>query len=314
MKILVTGATGFVGGAVIRRLAADGIQAVAAVRRPAPDLAPFASCMEIGDIGPHTDWARALDGVTMVIHAAARVHIMQDAAADPLVEFRRVNVEGTLRLAQQAASAGVQRFVFVSSIKVNGEASAPGKPFHADQPPQPCDPYGISKMEAEEGLRILARGSAMEVTIVRPPLVYGPGVRANFGLLMRLLRTGIPLPLGTIDNRRSFVGLDNLTDLLITCVTHPAAANRTFLVSDGEDLSTPELLRRLGRAMGKPARLIPMPSGLLHVGAAMLGRREIAQRLCGWLQADIGETRRLLGWAPPVSVDEGLCRAVGRQM
>lgn len=234
---------------------------------------------------------------------------MNEEAADPLAEFRRVNVEGTLRLAWQAAEAGVRRFVFVSSIKVNGEHSQPGQPFTADQTPAPGDPYGVSKMEAEQGLRVLARETGMEVVIIRPPLVYGPGVKANFLAMMRWLQRGVPLPLGGVtENRRSLVFLDNLIDLIVTCIDHPAAANQTFLVSDDEDLSTAALLRRMAAALGRPARLIPVPAGLITLGARLIGRPGIAQRLCGSLQVDIGKTKSLLGWVPPVSVDEGLRR------
>jgi UDP-glucose 4-epimerase len=234
---------------------------------------------------------------------------MSDTATDPLEEFRRVNVQGTLNLARQAAAVGVRRFVFVSSIKVNGESTQLGFPFTADDAPAPLDAYGVSKMEAEQGLRELAAQTGMEVVIIRPPLVYGPGVKANFAAMMRWLRRGVPLPLGAIHNQRSLVALDNLVDLIVTCLTHPAAANQTFLVSDGEDVSTTELLRRMGKAMGHPARLLPVPTGLLKLAATIVGRRDMAQRLCGSLQVDIEKTRRLLDWTPPLSLDQGLRKA-----
>jgi UDP-glucose 4-epimerase len=234
---------------------------------------------------------------------------MHDTAADPLTAFRAVNVEGTLNLARQAAAAGVKRFVFVSSVKVNGEATLPGQPFTADDAPAPLDAYGISKMEAEQALREIALQTGMEVVIIRPPLVYGPGVKANFAAMMRWLQRGVPLPLGAIHNQRSLVALDNLVDLIVTCLTHPAAANQTFLVSDGEDVSTTELLRRMGRAMGRPARLIPVPVSWLKLAAALVGKRDVAQRLCGSLQVDIEKTRRLLGWTPPLTLDQGLKKA-----
>jgi nucleoside-diphosphate-sugar epimerase len=234
---------------------------------------------------------------------------MNEEAADPLAEFRRVNVDGTLRLARQAAEAGVRRFVFVSSIKVNGEHSQPGQPFTADQIPAPGDPYGVSKCEAESELRALSQETGMEVVIIRPPLVYGPGVKANFLAMMRWLQRGVPLPLGGVtENRRSLVFLGNLVDLIVTCIDHPAAANQTFLVSDDEDLSTAVLLRRMAAALGRPARLIPLPAGLITLGAKLIGRPGIAQRLCGSLQVDIGKTKAVLDWSPPVSVDEGLRR------
>lgn len=306
--ILVTGATGFVGRPLCARLArCNALRAVA--REPRGEELPSAVEVVSRSLSCSEDWSTALSGVNVVVHCAARVHVMNDKASDPLAEFRRVNVEGTMRLARQAAELGVKRFIFLSSIKVNGEATRPAHPFLADQPAAPEDPYGISKMEAEEGLRSLARETGMEVVIIRPPLVYGPGVKANFLAMMRWLRHGIPLPLGAVtENRRSLVALDNLVDLIVICLDHPAAANHTFLVSDAESLSTAALLRRMGDALGRPARLIPVPVPLLQMGAALLGKRDMAQRLCGSLEVDISKTRELLGWLPPISVDEGLRR------
>lgn len=264
----------------------------------------------VGDIHEATDWSAALNGCSTVVHLAARVHVMNERASDPLREFRRTNVDGTLHLARQAARSGVRRFVFVSSIKVNGEATSAGRPFTSADAPAAEDAYGISKMEAEQGLSTIARDTGMEVVIVRPPLVYGPGVKANFASLMRAVQRGIPLPLGSVsNNRRSLVALDNLVDLLITCIDHPAAASQTFLVSDGEDLSTTALIRRIGQALGKPARLLSVPPALLELGAAVVGKRDMAQRLLGNLQVDINHTRTTLGWTPPITVDEGLRRA-----
>ena len=310
--ILVTGATGFVGSALVMRLAADpdckGV--VAAVRRKA-DLRPEGvRQVQVGDLLPTTDWGMALQGIDAVVHCAARVHVMRDDATDPLQAYREVNVNGTLNLARQAAQAGVVRFVFVSSIKVNGEATQPGRPFTADDVPAPLDPYGVSKLEAEQGLRDIEAQTGMEVVIVRPPLVYGPGVKANFESMMRWVALGIPLPLGTINNSRSMVALGNLVDLLVTCLKHPASAGHTFLVSDGQDVSTTELLRRTANAMGKKALLLPVPASVLELGASLLGKRAVAQRLCGSLQVDIEKTRRLLGWSPPLTLDQGLKKAV----
>lgn len=323
--ILVTGATGFVGKAVVQRLLAeDNSQRVAVALRGDSQQWPERVLPRVtGDLEPTTDWSLALEYASAVVHCAARVHVMADTAVDPLAEFRRVNVQGTLNLARQAAAAGVQRFIFLSSIKVNGEATPAPPPlplpggargkerekFSADDVPAPQDPYGISKMEAEAGLRQIAAQTGMAVVIIRPPLVYGPGVKANFAAMMRWLARRVPLPLGAIHNQRSLVALDNLVDLIVTCIDHPAAANQTFLVSDGEDLSTTQLLQRLGRALGKPARLIPVPAMLLKAGAALVGKPAIAQRLCGSLQVDISKTQQLLGWVPPLSVDEGLKRA-----
>ena len=312
MKVFVTGANGFVGQAVLLRLnRMSGVTAIGSVRRAVMVADASAPLVTVGELSAQTDWSGALAGVQAVVHTAARVHVMQEAASDPLAEFRRVNVQGTLNLARQAAAAGVRCFVFVSSIKVNGEATQPGQPFTADDAPAPLDAYGVSKMEAEQGLREIALQTGMEVVIIRPPLVYGPGVKANFAAMMRWLKRGVPLPLGAIHNQRSLVALDNLVDLIMTCFTHPAAANQTFLVSDGDDVSTTELLRRMSQALGRPARLLPVPVSWLKLVAAMVGKQDVAQRLCGSLQVDISKTRRLLSWTPPISLDEGLRRAAG---
>lgn len=242
----------------------------------------------------------------MIVHCAALVHVMDDQYSNSLADFRRVNVEGTVTLARQAAQAGVKRFIFLSSVKVCGEITLPGHAFTENHTPNPLDPYGVSKWEAEQQLRTLSDESGMQVVVIRPVLVYGPGVKANFLTMMNWLYKGIPLPLGRIRNERSLVALDNLVDLIVTCINHPEAANQTFLVSDGHDLSTTELLYRMAQALGKRAWLVPVPSGWLEAAAAVLGKKSISQRLCGSLQVDIRHTQRQLGWSPPVSVDAAI--------
>lgn len=310
-SVFLTGATGFVGGAVMRRLVAGGGRVTAAVRNGSDAISEDVEVVHF-DSFDGANWCASLIGVDTVVHCAARVHVMDDAEVDPLAAFRKVNVEATLNLAQQAAQAGVRRFVFISSIKVNGEGTRPGKPYTADDAPAPSDSYGVSKLEAERGLLELADRTAMEVVIIRPVLVYGPGVKANFLNMMRWLDKGIALPFGAIDNRRSLVALDNLVDLIITAISHPAAANQIFLISDGEDLSTTQLLRRTAIALGKPARLLPVPSWVLSSAAKLVGKDALSQRLCGSLQVDIQKTRTLLQWTPPVSVNDAL-KAVAKQ-
>jgi len=306
-KILLTGATGFVGQAVHERLAhtTDYAIVIAGRRMPQDAQVPFEQ-FHHAELTEKTDWSAALQGVDAVVHMAARAHVMRDDALDPLAQYRAVNVAGTLALARQAAHLGVRRFVFISSIKVNGEETRPGFPYTADDQPAPADAYGISKMQAEQGLKRMMREAGMEVVIIRPVLVYGPKVKANFRRMMAWLKKGVPLPLGAIHNQRSLVALDNLVDLITTCVTHPAAANEIFLVSDGEDLSTTELLQRMATALGVSSRLFSLPPSLLRAGAALVGKRDVAQRLCGSLQVDIAKTRALLGWKPEVSVETAL--------
>jgi len=306
-KVLITGVNGFIGKTLSDELVIQGFNVNGTVRSVmSVDFPGAITKFVIKDIDSKTDWQNALEGVDRVIHLAARVHVMKDTAIDALSEFRRVNVDGTLNLARQAVEAGVQRFIFISSIKVNGEGSILGQPYTPEDQPAPVDPYGISKREAEDGLRQLASETGMEVVIIRPPLVYGPGVKANFQSMMRWLDKGIPLPLGAIHNQRSLVSLDNLIDLIATCIHHPAAANQIFIAGDGEDLSTTELLQRMAAALGKKAWLIPVPSFILEWGASLVGKQSITQKLCGSLQVDISKARDLLGWKPPVSVDESL--------
>lgn len=300
-RILVTGGTGFVGRAVATRLDRESdITTLRGSRRvqAATVLTP--------DLEPDADWSGALRGVDALVHLAARVHVMNDTARDPLAEFRRVNAAGTERLARQAALAGVRRFVYVSSIKVNGEETPFGRPFTELDPPVPVDPYSLSKFEAEQVVARVGGETGMEFVIIRPPLVYGPGVGANFRSMMAWLSRGIPLPLGAIDNRRSLVAVDNLADLITVALGHPAARNETFLASDREDLSTTQLLRRLGHALGRPARLIPVAPAVLGAVLSMTGKGAMSQRLFQSLQVDSSKARTLLSWTPPVSVDAGL--------
>ena len=311
--ILVTGANGFVGKALCRRMKHEKKLFRAAVRDPVKQPTGIESAV-IGDIHAYTDWTLALKGVQTVVHLAARVHVMNEQSADPLADFRRINVEGTVNLARQAAAAGVKRFIFLSSIKVNGESTQPNLPFSADDCAAPEDAYGISKHEAEQLLWAVAKETGMAVVILRPPLVYGPDVKANFATLMRWVSRGVPLPLATIThNRRSFVALDNLVDLIVTCLTHPLASNQTFLVSDGEDLSTAELLVRMGVALSRPVRMFPVSAALLKFGASLIKKQNIYQRLCDSLQVDISKTRQLLDWEPRVTVVEGLRRAAKKR-
>ncbi len=309
MAILLTGSNGFVGSA-LRGFLKNKQRSVRCVVRVLNSGQSAKNEFVVDNLSPQTDWTAALRGVKQVVHLAARVHVMNDTSSDPLAEFRRVNVEGTVNLARQAAAAGVRRFVFLSSIKVNGEFTVEGQSFTADDVPAPQDAYGISKHEAEQSLRQIAEETGMEVVIIRSPLVYGPGVKANFAAMMRSLARGLPLPLSAVtQNRRSLVALDNLVDLIVTCLDHPSAANQTFLASDGEDLSTADLLRRMGGAMGRAARLFYVPTACLKLAAHLMNKPGIYQRLCGSLQLDITKTRQVLGWVPPVSVNEGLRRA-----
>ncbi len=304
-RVLVTGARGFVGSALIPALRARGWRLRAAVR-PGGTVCDAEEEITVVPFEDVRSWGEALHGVDCIVHLAARVHVMNDTVADPLSAFRKVNVGGTRALARAAADAGVRRFVFISSIKVNGESTTGRAPFTELDTPAPLDAYGVSKHEAEEALFALAGEGRMEVVVIRPPLVYGPGVKANFLALMRWLHRGVPLPLGAVHNRRTLVALGNLVDLIAICLEHPQAANQVFLVGDGEDLSTTELLRRLATAIGVSARLVPVPATWIHAAATVLGKGNVAQRLCGDLQLDISKARHRLGWTPPVTVAEGL--------
>lgn len=309
MKILITGANGLVGGRLCQRLLSDGMDVRMAVRSLSASL-DSPDQIVVGSIDSATDWCRALANVSVVIHLAARVHVMNDMSDDPLSEFRRVNTHGTLNLARQAALTGVKRMVFVSSVKVNGEATLPNTALTELDEPCPQDAYGQSKLEAEVGLRQIASETGMEICIVRPPLVYGPGVKANFAALMQAVQKGWPLPLGAVHNKRSMVGIDNLVDFIGLCAVHPSAANQTFFISDGQDLSTAELIDGLALASGKTSHLLPVPVWLLLGIGRLLGKGEQVKRLCGSLQVDCSKAQKLLHWHPPVSVAEGLHRAV----
>jgi nucleoside-diphosphate-sugar epimerase len=309
MTALVTGAGGFVGSALVQRLASDRRCRVRASSRRASTSGSDGVEWVVGpELGPDADWRAQLAGVDVVVHLAARVHVMAGSGRMSDTEFRRVNTEGTRRLAEQAAAAGVRRLIFLSTVKVHGEAGL----VNEDSPALPCDAYAASKRDAEAAIREVARTTGLEVVIVRPPLVYGPGVKANVEALVTAVRRGLPLPLGAIRNRRSLVGVDNLVDLIVVCLDHPAAASRAFLVSDGDDVATPELVRRLADALGCRARLWPVPVWCLRLAATVLGRSDEVSRLTGSFCVDISTTRRVIGWTPPVTMADGLARMVRR--
>jgi nucleoside-diphosphate-sugar epimerase len=317
MTTLVTGATGFLGGALVRRLAGGGDPVRAAVRDTGSPAAAAlravgVDCVEVGDIGPATSWSAALGGVRTVVHCAARVHQLRDTADDPLTEFRRVNTVGTLHLADAAMDAGVSRMVFVSTIGVNGSETSRGA-FGPSSPIVPNGPYALSKWEAEQGLSTRAASGGPEVVVVRPPLIYGPQAPGNFDVLVRAVRKGLPLPLGSVRNLRSFAAVDNVADLLRVCIDHPEAAGRVFYVSDAEDVSTAEFIRRIAAAAGLPSRLLPVPVWLLRAGAGLVGKAGMLEKIAGTLQVDISETRDRLGWAPVASMSEVLAAALGSQ-
>lgn len=304
MKVAVLGAGGFVGQGVVRRLREAGHDVLPILRKPRG----IEGETVIEDV-LSADWEGLLAGADVLVNSIARVHIVRDTAADPLAEHRRINRDGAIRTGEGAAKAGVRRLVYISTIKVNGEESAPGRPFRADVEPTPEDAYGISKLEGENALFELGRRTGMEVTVVRPPLVHGPHARANLGALMKAIDRGIPLPLGGIrHNRRSLVGLDNLSDLILTAAEHSRAPGEVFLAADGEDVSTRELVVRLGKAMERRPRLVPVPPAAMAFAGGLLGKGAALRRLLGNLQVDISKNRELLGWAPPVSFDEGLRR------
>lgn len=304
-KVLITGATGFVGSVLMAELKKNSnVNVFSAVRKVNTSIDDDA--IVVGDIDGSTDYSAAINGVDVVIHCAARAHIMRDESTEPLVDYRRVNLEGTLNLAKQAINAGVKRFVFVSSIKVNGECSSPSHPFKHDDTSNPIDEYGVSKSEAELQLIDISNVTGLEVVIIRPTLVYGPGVKANFASLMNLVFKGIPLPFGCItQNKRSLVSITNLVDLIITCIDHPKAANQVFLVSDDQDVSTSEMVREMAKALGKPTWQLPIPVWCYKFVGKLLNKSDVVDRLTGSLQVDISHTKETLDWNPPQTLQEG---------
>lgn len=302
-RVLITGATGFIGSFLCKQLQKTKRNYRSAVR---DHLANTVHSIVIEDIDSQTDWGQALHGIDVVIHLAARTHIMNDTALDPFAEFRRVNIEGTLNLARQAAAAGVKRFIFISSVKVNGESTTNFKPFTEVQATAPQDLYGMSKKEAEEGLYAIADETGMTVVIIRSPLVYGPGVKANFYNLLKLAYTSFPLPFGAVHNKRSMIYLENLVEFIMKCIDYPAAANQTFLISDGKDLSLSELLKYIREALGQPARLFSVPLFLFELAGLLTRKQAVMNRLVGDLQVDSSKARSLLDWSPPYTVEEGI--------
>tara|TARA_R110001583_G_scaffold18891_1_gene74684 strand:- start:745 stop:1707 length:963 start_codon:yes stop_codon:yes gene_type:complete len=310
VKILISGATGFVGKPLIKALKNSFYDIFPVVRNTSKSISETNDVVVSG-IDSNTDWKNYLDEINTVIHCAARVHVMKETTSDPLEDFREVNVLGAMNLAKSAVKAGVKRFVFISSIKVNGASTTGTVPYLPSDKPVPEDPYGISKAEAEEQLLVLGKKTGMEVVIIRPPLVYGPGVKANFAMMLKLASFGIPLPFGRIvDNRRSMVYVENLVDLIVKCISHPNAANQTFLVSDDDDLSTARMVKELSTAMGGKGWSLPIPPKIFEIAGRITGKSEVVERLCGSLQVDITKTKELLNWGPPFTVKEGFANTV----
>lgn len=310
-SFLVTGASGFVGRALTQHLGVQaGTRVVCAARSHIPCTAPNMTFFQCDDALETQDWRAALNGVEAVVHLAARVHVMRDTAVSPADEFRRINVQGSINLARQAAASGIRRFIFISSLKVNGEQTLPGRPFQASDAANPQDPYGTSKHEAEQALLAIGRDTGMEIVILRPPLIYGPGVRANFERLMRLVQRGVPLPFGAVHNVRSMVALENFVDLIAVSTWHAQAPGKIFLVSDDHDVSIAQLLRMLASGMKKHVWLIPVPACLLVAMARLAGKTMDASRLLDSLQVDISETKRILNWQPPHAMQDAINKTV----
>lgn len=312
MKILVTGANGFVGLPLSQYLLTAGHQVVGAVRfhDSISRINSPTHLKVIGDIDEITDWQDCLGSVDCVIHLANRAHVMDEQSSNSLALYRKVNTGGTLNLARQAAAAGVKRFIFISSIKVNGESTLPSQTLTPKNQHIPIDSYGLSKFEAELGLRLIAEQTGLEIVVIRPPLIYGPGVKANFLKMMQWVEKGIPLPLGAIQNQRSMLGLDNLINFIELCMTHPDAAGQTFLVSDDHDVSTTELLKEIASAMHYPPRLISLPQSFVEKLLILLGQRHISEKLCGSLQLDISLAKKHLSWQPPHTFKDQLSKTV----
>ncbi len=309
--VIVTGANGFIGQALCKGMASNGWHVRGTVRsiEQAASLPAGVEVVQIESIGPDTDWSDALAGVDTVVHLAARVHVMNDTAAEPIAVFRQVNVAGTERLARIAATNGVKRFIFLSTVKVNGKETE-NRQFTERDIPNPHDDYSTSKWEAEQALHNISDATGLEIVILRLPLVYGQGVKANFLRLLDLVARRIPLPLAHVNNRRSLIYLGNLTDAIVTCIIHPKAAGQTYMVSDGQDVSTPELIRMIAKAMGKKARLFPCPAPLLKMIGKIAGKSSEVERLTGSLQIDSAKIRKTLNWTPPFTIEEGICKTV----
>ena len=306
MTVLITGASGFVGKSLACKLSTMTRPYRCAVRDTAVSSDSETKRVSVGDINATTDWQLALNNIKVVIHLAARAHIMCDSSTDPLTEYKKINTDGALNLARQAAKAGVKRFIFISTIKVNGETSSGSSAFTEKSKPFPRDPYAISKWDAETGLQRIADETGMQLVIIRPPLVYGPGVKANFFKLMKLADSIMPLPFGAINNNRSMIYIGNLVDFIIHCIDHPAAANQTFLISDNNDLSLAMLIRLLRISLERPVRLLSFPSCLFRVAAILTGKTDAVDKLIGDLQIDSAKAKNLLGWTPPYSVEQGI--------